>query len=239
MIRKLKNFLFFLTLATLASCDSTNDSYLSQATITTNRGDITFVLLNETPLHRSNFIELAEDGFYDNMQFHRVIKNFVIQTGNTNSKHLSPDSTLLDGGAEHIVKAEFLDEYKHVRGVVAAARLGDDENPERNSSGSHFYIVQGNNQNQLDSLSLTLRENNNSDIIDYYLKNGGNPHLDGAYTIFGYVIDGMDVVDKIAEVKTSDSDRPRENIIIEKIEITEIAEAQLKENELHKLFSKK
>lgn len=152
--------------------------------ITTKFGVISLICFDATPKHKENFIKLAEDGFYNGTTFHRVIDNFMIQGGDPNSKD---DNKYNDGqgGPGYTIEAEIRDTIKHIRGALASARMGDDVNPKRESSGSQFYIVQNPN---------------------------GTPHLNGAYTVFGKVIKGMEVVDAIAKVKKNRTDRPDEDI---------------------------
>ena len=155
--------------------------------ISTSRGDIKVKLYNETPLHRDNFIKLVKEGYYNGLLFHRVINNFMIQGGDPDSKNAPSGQMLGNGGPDYTIPAEIIPELKHVKGSLAAARMGDQVNPKRESSGSQFYIVQNDN---------------------------GTPHLDGAYTIFGQTIEGMDVIDKIAQVKTDRFNRPIEDVKI-------------------------
>jgi peptidyl-prolyl cis-trans isomerase B (cyclophilin B) len=158
--------------------------------IVTSLGTIRIKLYNETPKHRDNFVKLATSGYYDGVLFHRVIKDFMIQTGDPDSKNAKPETRLGVGGPDYKIDAEILPKFKHKKGAVAAARQGDQVNPEKKSSGSQFYIVH--NQN-------------------------GTPFLDGAYTVFGETISGLDVVDKIATVQTGQGDRPVTDVKIEKI----------------------
>ncbi|MDR2651914.1 MAG: peptidylprolyl isomerase [Prevotellaceae bacterium] len=158
--------------------------------IVTSLGTIRIKLYKETPKHRDNFVKLATEGYYDGVLFHRVIKDFMIQTGDPDSKNAQPETRLGIGGPDYKIDAEILPQFKHKKGAVAAARQGDQINPEKKSSGSQFYIV----QNQ-----------------------GGTPFLDGAYTVFGETVKGLDVVDKIAAVQTGQGDRPVVDIKIEKI----------------------
>lgn len=153
-------------------------------TISTQMGDMVVVLFDETPKHKENFIKLAKEGFYNNTTFHRVIDNFMIQGGDKNSKD---DDKTNDGAGDvgYQIPAEINSQYKHVRGALAAARQGDFVNPERQSSGSQFYIVENHN---------------------------GTPHLDGKYTVFGQVISGLDIIDKIAEQPKDSRDRPTTDI---------------------------
>jgi peptidyl-prolyl cis-trans isomerase B (cyclophilin B) len=235
-----------------------------RAEIKTTEGDIIIALSDLTPFHRDNFIKLAESGFYDGVSFHRVIKEFMIQTGDGTTK---PDTTMLP--EDYTIPPEINDSLYHRRGAVAAARTGDDVNPERNSSGTQFYIVQGKTYNDED-LNTTIRridfnrrqflynqalgelreealKNNdsvNDDEIqqnailrayeaieaegpytmpanrrDVYKTIGGTPFLDGAYTVFGEVLEGMEVVDAIANTATNLTDKPVKDIRILKVKI--------------------
>ena len=150
----------------------------------TTMGDMKVKLYNETPLHRDNFIKLVNEKYYDGVLFHRVIKDFMIQTGDPDSKNAPAGKQLGMGGPEYTIPAEILPQFKHKKGALAAAR---NNNPQKASSGSQFYIVHNAN---------------------------GTPHLNGAYTVFGEVIEGMDVIDKIAVVKTAPGDRPLEDVKI-------------------------
>ncbi len=240
----------------------------------TSMGDIRIRLYDDTPKHRDNIVKLAKEGFYDGTLFHRVIKDFMIQAGDPKSKNASDTATLGSGDTGYTIPAEFVyPKYFHRRGVVAAARMGDDVNPKQESSGCQFYIVTGKkfteeelaalesqlNQQQLqaafnrmarqhmkdifkmrkanDTLGLkkledTLFEQAKQKVLSHmfrfndeqkkaYTTMGGAPHLDGQYTVFGEVIEGMDVVDAIQNVKTGRADRPVQNVTIEKITVEE------------------
>ena len=155
----------------------------------TSLGDMKIKLYNETPLHRDNFIKLVNEKFYDGLLFHRVINNFMIQGGDPDSKNAPAGKMLGMGDPGYTIPAEILPQIKHKKGSLAAAR---DNNPERRSSGSQFYIVHNNN---------------------------GTPHLDGQYTVYGEVIEGFDVIDKIAKVRTGAADRPAEDVKIISVSI--------------------
>ena len=187
----------------------------------TSMGDIVIRLSDSTPLHRDNFLKLVKVGFYDSILFHRVIKSFMIQSGDPDSKTAPAGIPLGNGGPSYTIPAEFRTTLFHKKGVIAAARQGDNVNPLKASSGSQFYIVQGKKftDTELDALE-TSRMNGRkipADQREVYKTTGGTPHLDQGYTVFGEVIKGIDVVDKIAAVQTSmgaDRDRPLENVKI-------------------------
>lgn len=171
--------------------------------ISTSYGEITLKLYNETPLHRDNFLEIVKQGKFDGSIFHRVIKDFMIQGGGS------------DGGANTIdnrpmVPAEFNPMFCHKKGALAAARTGDNVNPKRMSSGSQFYIVQGRKFDRatLQAMSSRMGFTYTEDQLKAYETIGGTPHLDMQYTVFGEVVSGLDVVDKIAAVQTQPGDRP-------------------------------
>ncbi|MCR5819331.1 MAG: peptidylprolyl isomerase [Bacteroidaceae bacterium] len=200
----------------------------------TNAGVIRISLSDETPRHRDNFVKLVRKGYYDGLLFHRVIKDFMIQSGDPDSritlseqgdsivKSPSHDKPLGDGGPGYELPAEFnLPWLYHVRGAVAAAREADDVNPEMRSSGSQFYIVYGRSwgKNSLGKQRAALEEQGiemDHEMWDDYLLNGGSPHLDGTYTVFGHVIEGMNVVKTIQSKPTDKDDRPLEDIYIRK-----------------------
>ena len=189
----------------------------------TNMGDIAIRLSDSTPLHRDNFLKLVKEGFYDSVIFHRVIKNFMIQSGDPNSKNAPAGQPLGNGSPGYTIPAEFRTTLFHKKGMIAAARQGDDVNPMKESSGSQFYITQGKvfTDAGLDSVE-TFRLNGRKippGQREVYKTIGGTPHLDQNYTVFGEVVKGLDVVDKIATVPTSraqDRDRPLENVVIVK-----------------------
>lgn len=181
-----------------------------KAIITTTQGTIELVLYDSTPLHSNNFIKLAEDGFYDSLLFHRVIPEFMIQGGDPDSKHAKPGTPLGGGSAGERIPAEFRPELFHRRGALAAAR---DNNPEKASSGCQFYIVVGKTYTDadLDNLEGRTGVKYTKSQRNVYKDRGGTPFLDQNYTVFGQVIRGMDVVEKIVSVKRDGMDRPNED----------------------------
>ena len=269
---------------TLMSCSASNaegsasapakgktDNKMTKVKLETTLGDIVVELYNETPQHRDNFIKLVKEGYYNGVLFHRVIKDFMIQTGDGNSKNAGPETTLGDGDPGYTIEAEFVyPKYFHKRGALAAARTPDQMNPERRSSGSQFYIVTGKIfssevlkqmiqnkakrvkeetvvrlvtensakikqlQEKQDNAGMMALQNEilqqaqakadsltklTDEQMDAYTSIGGTPHLDGEYTVFGEVVSGMDVVDKIQNTTTGRNDRPTVDIKIVKATI--------------------
>ena len=271
----------FVLLTILACClvacksekKARNMSEETRLKIETTAGDIVVKLYNETPKHRDNFIKLAEDGTYEGTLFHRVIKDFMIQAGDPDSKNASKGQMLGAGDVGYTIPAEFVyPKYFHKKGALSAARQGDNVNPQKASSGCQFYIVTGKvysdsallsmeqqmNQMRFNNLFNTLASKHAKDIykmrkagdqeglmnlqdtliaqvekqlagqpefrftpeqVKAYTTVGGTPHLDGEYTVFGEVLEGMDVVDKIQRVKTDRNDRPEEDVKIIKVEV--------------------
>jgi cyclophilin family peptidyl-prolyl cis-trans isomerase len=181
--------------------------------IKTSMGDMTVKLYDATPQHRDNFLKLANSNFYDSLLFHRVIRNFMIQGGDPLSKNAKDSVPLGMGDNGYTIPAEFVDSLYHKKGALAAART---ENPTKASSGCQFYIVQG---QVLTPEQITMMENQRGIKMtekqkQIYSTVGGSPWLDGAYTVFGEVVEGLDVIDKIEAVKTLPGDRPVQNIYI-------------------------
>lgn len=186
--------------------------------VKTTMGDFKIKLYDDTPIHRDNFLKLVNEGFYDGILFHRVINDFMVQTGDPNSKN--PDNKMPLGSGDPGYKLDAEIKYPthfHKYGALAAARTGDAVNPERRSSGSQFYIVTGTKQ---DPQILDWYEENQfgqkipEDIRETYKNVGGTPHLDGQYTVFGEVIEGMDVIDRIQKAETGANDQPVKDIRI-------------------------
>lgn len=243
--------------------------------IETFMGDIKVKLYNETPKHRDNFIKLAKDGTYNGTLFHRVIKDFMVQAGDPESKNAPKGKMLGSGDVGYTVPAEFVyPKYFHKKGALSAARQGDEVNPKKESSGCQFYIVTGKVFNDSTLLNMEQQKNQNKvteafnalaqkhmkeiykmrkandqdglyalqdtlfiqaeaeaakqpdfhftpEQIKAYTTVGGTPHLDGEYTVFGEVVEGMDIVDKIQQVKTDRSDRPEEDVKIINVSVIE------------------
>ncbi len=258
--------------AEAANKSKADNNKMTKVELETSLGKIVVELYNETPQHRDNFIKLVKEGYYDGVLFHRVIKDFMIQTGDGNSKTAGPDTSLGDGDPGYTIPAEFVyPKYFHKRGALAAARTGDQVNPERRSSGSQFYIVTGKiySSDELQMMTKRLSDVQKQDIfrrlitentdkinelqkaqdtagiqalqneliqkteaeaaqnpftltdeqLNAYTSIGGTPHLDGQYTVFGEVVEGMDVVDKIQNTTTGRMDRPTVDIRIIKAKI--------------------
>lgn len=278
---KKTTILFTLILCCITACTGNqkknNNMANDNATlvkIETTMGDITVKLYDETPKHKENFIKLVKEGVYDSTLFHRVIKNFMIQAGDPTSKTASATDTLGSGDVGYTIPAEFNPKFFHKRGVLAAARQGDDVNPNKESSGCQFYIVTGRkfseaqminmenqmNEARLDTVFQALARKHMKEIykmrkandmeglmelqdslenqarkevakepalkftpeqIKAYTTVGGAPHLDGNYTVFGEVVDGMNVVAEIETAKTNRQDRPTQDIRILKTTVVE------------------
>lgn len=237
-MKNIKFFIILLSITALSSCSSqkkieseqketaksatteTKNNKMTQILIKTSMGDITIALYNETPLHRDNFIKLVKESYYDGVLFHRIIKGFMIQTGDPDSKTAKPGQRLGMGGPAERIPAEFVPTLFHKRGAVAAAR---DNNPAKASSGSQFYIVDGDifPQDKLDMIAARTGKTFSPEQVQAYTTIGGAPFLDGDYTVFGEVVSGMEVVDKIAAQEKDGNDRPLEDIKIISAKIIE------------------
>lgn len=196
--------------------------------LTTNMGDIVVKLYNDTPLHRDNFVKLVKQGYYDGLLFHRVISDFMVQSGDPDSRNAKPKERLGEGGPDYTLPSEILYPlHYHKRGALAAAREGDSVNPEMRSSGSQFYIVWGKQQTAAAMEEMNDRMYQFTDgefeipeeIVADYETNGGTPHLDGSYTVFGEVVEGLDVVKAMQKVRTDRYDRPVKDVVIVKAEV--------------------
>lgn len=213
-----------LSLSALSQKDSsiTKKDRKKDVLLQTSYGDIIVRLSDSTPMHRDNFIKLTKIGFYDSVLFHRVIKNFMIQAGDPDSKNAPAGKPLGNGGPGYRIPAEFRQSLFHKKGVIAAAR---DNNSEKASSASQFYITQGkvHTDGSLDTIETDrLKRKIPAALREVYKTVGGVPHLDQNYTVFGEVIRGIEVIDKIASVQTSkgsDRDRPVENVVIIKAKL--------------------
>ena len=213
----------FLVLTCIAQKDSTlkKKDRKRDVLMKTTMGDMVIRLSDSTPLHRDNFLKLVKVGFYDSVLFHRVIKDFMIQGGDPNSKRAAAGKPLGDGSLGYTIPAEFRKTLFHKKGVLAAARMGDNVNPAKESSASQFYIVQGKifSDAGLDSVER-FRLNGRkipAEQREVYKTIGGTPHLDQSYTVYGEVVIGLEVIDKIAAVQTSraqDRDRPLQDVRI-------------------------
>ena len=223
----MKQLTLLFVLALLVSCqqETTNTELIMH----TNQGDIVLELYNDTPLHRDNFIKLANDSTLDSLLFHRVIENFMIQGGDPDSKYAKSGAQLGNGGPGYRIPAEFDSTLYHKKGALATARLGDAQNPKKESSGSQFYLAQGRvyTLEQLKRIEESKRKTtpamNMEEIPDFkfteeqiksYTTVGGIPFLDAGYTVFGQVIKGIEVIDKIAAVKVdrANGNRPLDDV---------------------------
>lgn len=264
----MKRIAFFIVIAFFVlgiSCGGNNNKSDEKiVTVKTEFGEIKIKLYDDTPKHRDNFIKLVQEGFYNDLLFHRVINNFMIQGGDPNSKDSKPDDMLGSGGPGYTIPAEIKPNHFHKKGAVAAARRGAG-NPEKESSGSQFYIVEGLvfRPGQLDTMEFSINSQRQEMLMkeqfnlekskfdelrgkndpaafnvllaelrekvdsmykagpqysftpeqrEVYTTIGGYPSLDGEYTVFGEVVEGLDVIDKIAEVSVNKANRPIEDV---------------------------
>ena len=216
-------FTFVLLCMALVANGQSLDTLRHEVLLETNKGNIRIALYNETPRHRDNFLKLVKEKFYDGLLFHRVISGFMIQTGDSASRHAKPGQLLGESAESYKVPAEICyPKLFHKRGAVGAAREGDKVNPERASSASQFYIVYGRRMSDfmLDQAQARLDKATGGkvkltpEVRKVYQEQGGTPHLDGQYTVFGEVVEGLDVVKDIQWVATDSHDRPVEDIRI-------------------------
>lgn len=215
----MKNILISLLLVFATLLGRSQTTYPKIA-IETTLGKLVVELYDDTPLHCENFIKLVNEGFYNGQLFHRVINNFMIQAGDPNSKNAEPGVMYGSGGPSYTIPAEFIPEYYHKKGALAAARQGDNVNPQKESSGSQFYIVQGNTFNDAELDAFEQRGMHipfTPEQREIYKTSGGTPHLDYSYTVFGQVIEGLNTIDIIASQPTNSTDRPIEDVKIVKM----------------------
>ena len=188
--------------------------------ISTEYGNIKIALYNETPKHRDNFIKLVKEGFYDSLLFHRVMKNFMIQGGDPESKGAKEGAALGNGGPGYTIPPEFNPKFIHKKGALATARQPDSWNPKKESNGSQFYIVQGRKFEKDEVVKINNQKNARRDTAITYTEEqyktyeeiGGYPSLDMEYTVFGEVIEGLEVIDKIAENEVDRRNRPKKDV---------------------------
>lgn len=205
-------FILFIMTNLAGMAQKAGDTKQVKFVIHTDFGDMKGVLYNETPKHRDNFVKLAKAGYFDGLLFHRVIKDFMIQGGDPDSKNAKPGQQLGMGGPGYTIDAEFNPKFIHKKGALSAARMGDQGNPKKASSGSQFYIVEG---TPVTGATLDARYPNNHYTAEQkaiYEKIGGTPFLDTQYTVFGEITQGLDVIDKIAAVEKDRSDRPVKDV---------------------------
>ncbi len=205
----MKKLLFISLIALIYNaCTNSPKDKGADAIIETSYGVIKVKLYDSTPKHKANFLKLAKEGYYNDLLFHRVISKFMIQGGDPNSRNAPAGAMLGAGGPSELIPAEI--GAKHFKGALAAARTGGPGNPEKKSSGSQFYIVQGDiiNPAQLQMLASQKGITYTEEEQKKYSTLGGAPFLDGDYTVFGEVIEGLDVIDKIAAVQTDANNRP-------------------------------
>ena len=209
-----------LALGSVLSVQAQDDQERPRVQIETSLGNMVIELYNETPIHRDNFLKLAGEGFYDGTLFHRVISGFMAQGGDPKSKGAAPGARLGNGGPGYTLESEIDPAFIHTKGALAAARQGDQTNPQRRSSGSQFYIVQGRDVSP-QSLQQIVNSKRGSmlqpysytpDQIAAYGELGGTPHLDMQYTVFGRIVEGMDVLDAICALRVDGSNRPAEDL---------------------------
>lgn len=180
----------------------------------TDFGNMTILLYDDTPQHRDNFLKLVSENFYDDLLFHRVIQGFMLQGGDPESRNADAGKRLGMGGPGYTVPAEFVSKNIHVKGALAAARTGGPSNPQKRSSGSQFYIVQGNvlSDDELDMMQQRTGVKYSEEQREAYKTLGGTPFLDRDYTVYGVVTEGLEVIDKIAAQQTQPGDRPIKDI---------------------------
>lgn len=225
----MRKTIVLLVMLVLTTCCALAQTSTTEVLFETTAGNIRIALFDDTPQHRDNFLNNVKEHVYDSLLFHRVIKNFMVQCGDLNSKHAKPGQQLGYGDYNYTVEAEFrLPKLYHRRGMVAMAREGDRVNPERRSSACQFYIVWGQvcSDARLEKVQERLDAATQGQVkltpemIEVYKTIGGTPHLDGQYTVFGEVVEGLDVVDRIQQQAVDENDRPLEDIRVLRATIT-------------------
>ena len=184
--------------------------------ISTKYGDMVAELYDETPIHRDNFIKLVKEGFYDGTLFHRVIPGFMIQGGDPVSKDDTPNTRIGNGGPGYTLPAEFNPQFFHKKGALAAARMGDAVNPKKESSGSQFYIVEGQvyDNSTIDLFAKRIGAEFSPAQKKAYTTVGGTPHLDANYTVFGELVEGLEIISKISNVTRDKNNLPKDKVIM-------------------------
>jgi cyclophilin family peptidyl-prolyl cis-trans isomerase len=216
----MKRIITLLQLIVLLEAISFSQTKYPVIVMETSKGTIKIMLYDSTIHHSENFVKLVNEGYYNGQLFHRVIKNFMIQSGDAKSINPQPGDTLGTGGKSYRIPAEFFPEYYHKKGVIAAARESDIVNPNKESSGSQFYIVQGKvfTKEQLDMMvKMKKHPTFSEEQIKTYTTLGGTPHLDYNYTVFGEILEGLDIVEAISLAPTDKMDRPLEDVRIIKM----------------------
>ena len=233
----MKTLFIAIIMALTLNANAQDSNNCKEVLLETTVGNIKLKLYNETPLHRDNFLKLVNLHVYDSLLFHRVIKDFMIQCGDPKSKEAKPGDFLGEGDLDWTVEQELrLPQLYHRRGVLAAAREPDSDNPYRESSACHFYLAWGKTftdaeldkmQQRLDTL-YGYRVKITPEMRETYKTIGGIPHLDGGYTVFGEIAEGLDVLEKIQQTATDENDRPLEDVRILKATVIEKKPATVK-----------
>lgn len=220
---KMKMVLFFCLMALLPLSATAQDRV--EVLVETTEGNIRIQLYDETPEHRNNFMRLVMAEYYDSLLFHRVIKDFMIQGGNNNTRQSTDGyNPFPNDSLDYTLEPEFrTPQLFHKRGAVAAARESDDVNPGKRSSSTQFYIVWGRtfSERAIDFMESRMTVDLTPEMKEAYMTVGGTPHLDGSYTVFGEVVEGLDVVERIQNMETDDSDRPVKPVMIIRARIVE------------------
>ena len=220
-VLKTISWLIVLNLFVFTSCAQNNETNQDmkqdiKVEIKTTMGDMTAIIYARTPYHQENFIKLVEENYYDGLLFHRVIEGFMVQGGDPNSKDAPAGKQLGNGGPGYTIPAEITPTYFHKKGALSAARTGDQMNPTRRSSGSQFYVVTGKvySDSDLDKMEQQMSMTFTKEQREAYTTVGGTPFLDAQYTVFGEIIEGVEIAVAISKVAKDASDRPKEDVKI-------------------------